>query len=95
MAMPRTPIKSEEEEPQQDDQGAPVDASLLPPGWFKSCIPDNRGTLELLSYKDWNNERRSFFIVLLVADSLRVTVQKSILFFVQCDDKLMQCKVES
>jgi len=32
MAMPRTPIKSEEEEPQQDDQGAPVDASLLPPG---------------------------------------------------------------
>jgi len=31
MAMPRTPIKSEEEDLQQD-QGAPVDASLLPPG---------------------------------------------------------------
>ena len=30
--MPRTPIKSEEEDPQQEDQGGPVDASLLPPG---------------------------------------------------------------
>lgn len=33
--MPRTPIKSEEEDLQQEDQGGPVDASLLPPGWLK------------------------------------------------------------
>ena len=32
MAMPRTPIKSEEEDSQQEDQGGPVDATLLPPG---------------------------------------------------------------
>jgi len=32
MAMPRTPIKSEEEDLQQEDQSGPVDASLLPPG---------------------------------------------------------------
>lgn len=32
MAMPRTPIKSEEEDPAQEDQGGAVDASLLPPG---------------------------------------------------------------
>ena len=30
--MPRTPIKSEEEDPQQEDQSGSVDASLLPPG---------------------------------------------------------------
>ncbi|KAH9485274.1 Acetolactate synthase small subunit, mitochondrial [Psilocybe cubensis] len=32
MAMPRTPIKTEEDELVQEDQGGPVDASLLPPG---------------------------------------------------------------
>jgi len=32
MAMPRTPIKSEDKDSQQEDQGGPVDASLLPPG---------------------------------------------------------------
>ncbi|KDR75382.1 hypothetical protein GALMADRAFT_69581 [Galerina marginata CBS 339.88] len=32
MAMPRTPIKIEEDEAAQADEGGPVDASLLPPG---------------------------------------------------------------
>jgi acetolactate synthase-1/3 small subunit len=32
MAMPRTPIKTEEEEGFEGDDGGPVDASLLPPG---------------------------------------------------------------
>jgi len=32
MAMPRTPIKTEEEENFEGDDGGPVDASLLPPG---------------------------------------------------------------
>ncbi|KAF8972929.1 small subunit of acetolactate synthase-domain-containing protein [Flammula alnicola] len=32
MAMPRTPIKSDEEDGVQEDEGGPVDASLLPPG---------------------------------------------------------------
>ncbi len=34
MAMPRTPIKTgeEEQDPVAEEDGAPVDASLLPPG---------------------------------------------------------------
>lgn len=30
--MPRTPIKAEEEDSSQEDQGGLIDASLLPPG---------------------------------------------------------------